>query len=384
MPAKYVPITGQVLTWAMDDAGLDSEELADGVGASVDEVLNWRKDLQSPTTGQFHRLAKALGRPESFFFLPEPPSRQATVASFRRRPGATPESGNLTAETAEGLRIAERVQRTVAWIAERSELPAASVPPAGYADDPEQVAAVLREWLDWSVQEQTRDGATESSVSREIRARLQERGIIVLNLTLDENVVRGLSLPHDQVPVIAVNTRDPQRARIFSYFHELAHLALRENYLCFTKSHDGIEAWCNRVAAAALLPRAHFRKTVWERHRDRLVSEISEVSALRSTYKVSMRALAVRLEELQLGIQGLYEKVNRQTERKSKGGTYDPDRVRIKPRVRLETYGRGYINSLTDAEDAGVLPRFQVLRLLRVSEGELHQMREMAATGAEG
>lgn len=75
--------------------------------------------------------------------------------------------------------------------------------------------------------------------------------------------MRGLSVFHDICPLVAINNKDFERAKVFSMFHELAHLVRRSSSLCtidFDERNDDEEKICDRIAAATLLPDASFRE----------------------------------------------------------------------------------------------------------------------------
>jgi Zn-dependent peptidase ImmA (M78 family) len=382
MAARPVPLTGGVLEWAMKDVGVSSAELAAAVGVPEAAIQAWTTEDDRPTTTQFRRLVKRLHRPESFFFLPEPPNTEPVSVAYRTHVGEG--DGQPGAESVEALRLAERVQRITAWVRARTHIDARDVPQLAESQNPELAARILRRWLGWQLTDQV-SPVTESNAARAMRQRLQDFGLLVLHLSLDEDAVRGFSLPHAGTPVIVVNTKDSYRARLFLYVHELAHLSIQDESVCLTRQNKGTERWCNRVAASVLLPAEEFRQYVQRRFGSRLVSTTAEVGSLSNYFNVSLRAIAIRLIDLDLSVASLYETVDREAfHGKRKGGRYNPDRVQTKPRVRLQQYGRGYVNMLTDAEEAGVLARPQVLELLRLSTSELTSIREMSASGVEG
>ena len=79
--------------------------------------------------------------------------------------------------------------------------------------------------------------------------------------------MRGISICYDPCPIIAVNNRDFERAKVFSLFHELAHLVRRSSSLCkidFDEKNDEEEKICDRIAVATLLPQTPFLKTATE------------------------------------------------------------------------------------------------------------------------
>lgn len=78
-------------------------------------------------------------------------------------------------------------------------------------------------------------------------------------LPIEGDSLRGFSLHHDHVPLIFVNwaVRHPA-ARSFTLLHELAHLLRGVDKACDKhdlQSRTSEEAWCNRFAAAFLMPK---------------------------------------------------------------------------------------------------------------------------------
>jgi Zn-dependent peptidase ImmA (M78 family) len=381
--ARSMPITGRVLEWALGDRDLSMSEAADRLEISKLLLQEWIDEDASPNKGQFNALVKLLGCTPSFLFLPEPPeeSREHEI-QFRRHPDAPKE---IPSETASAMQTAQTVLRISYWLAERSDekdLDRVPVPRARRNENPEDVAARLRTWLDWAPDEQSGPDATDSSAAKAMRAALQRRGIVVLHLTMDEGVTRGFSLHEDGVSLIAVNTRDHVRARLFSYAHELTHLALRDDSVCLTKNDRGTEGFCNRVAAALLMPAQSFRAFVKRRTNGR-VDTPDNVVSVRNFFKVSLQAAAIRAETLGLAADNLQELIAFEVEPKGRG-TYIPGNERTRPRVRVDQYGSGFVTSLLDAEDSGRLQRSQVLDLLRLSDRELESARSLAVSGASG
>ena len=42
--------------------------------------------------------------------------------------------------------------------------------------------------------------------------------------------MRGISMYYDTFPIIAINNKDFERAKVFSLFHEVAHLVRRSHH----------------------------------------------------------------------------------------------------------------------------------------------------------
>ena len=73
--------------------------------------------------------------------------------------------------------------------------------------------------------------------------------------------MRGLSIYMENLPIIAINSKDFDKAKTFSLFHELAHIIRRSSSLCLieeeTSNDEEIE--CDKLAAEILMPFDLFR-----------------------------------------------------------------------------------------------------------------------------
>lgn len=179
-------------------------------------------------------------------------------------------------------------------------------------DDPERVAARVREVVGVSLGQQSRwnDPAKAFKAWREA---IENAGVLVTLLggahhgvPLDE--VRGFAIAERPLPVVVVNGADRTNARIFTLMHELGHVVLGQSAIEneiepgaeMPAPELAIEVFCNRFAAAVLMPR------------DALLAEgiltskpgvrrdwaDAELAALAQRYCVSREALLVRLANL--------------------------------------------------------------------------------------
>ena len=91
-------------------------------------------------------------------------------------------------------------------------------------------------------------------VVKTVRARLEDRGVLALQLSIGEDGCRGFSFHDDLKPLIAVNTAYTAPARLFSYLHEVGHLMRQSDAICIGYAQTAAERWCERFAASFLLP----------------------------------------------------------------------------------------------------------------------------------
>src|SRR5215203_3853655 len=116
MPAKLVPITPEVLAWAIAEAGLTAHEVADRTDVEPGELESWLRNEAKPGTGALDKVAKLLGRSRSFFLRPRPPQGQTAQVSLRVPYGERGER-ELTPEERVHVRMALRRQRIAKFAA---------------------------------------------------------------------------------------------------------------------------------------------------------------------------------------------------------------------------------------------------------------------------
>ena len=112
--------------------------------------------------------------------------------------------------------------------------------------------------------------------------------------------IRGFSLSERLFPVVVVTIKDAVVGRIFTMLHEATHLMLREGGLCdlieeTSRAQERIEAFCNHVAGATLMPRAWVLEAdVVLQHKGTQWAD-EEIALLANAYRASREAVVRRL-----------------------------------------------------------------------------------------
>ena len=210
---------------------------------------------------------------------------------------------------------------------------------AGAKDDVEQVAKHLRDAIGVSTAEQS-SWRVDSEAFKQWRSLLERAGILTLQATdLRLKEARGFSISMKPLPVVVVNIKDAPRGRIFTLLHETTHVMLNEGGICDLHDADA-EAFCNRVAGAALFPREALLGTSIVRQHKRGDStwtdfELQEISR---EFGGSREAALVRLLGLGLTTQSFYDRMRdkflkqyaqQQKEREKAGGFAPPHVIAI-------------------------------------------------------
>ena len=247
-------VNPSMLVWARESARMDIETAAKKANVKPERLALWERGDARPTIIQLRKFGRIYKRPIAVFYLPEPPTGYQPMRDFRRLrgDGAANESPELAFEIRQANARREiALELSAALGEEPAEFPLA----ATMSDDAEILSAKIRAFLGIGIDAQTKWKPGYDSFNA-WRAAFENAGMLVFQASgvpLEE--MRGFSISDMPLPVIVVNNKDAPNSRVFTLFHELAHILLREGGICDLYDDAGIEVFCNRVAGATLIPR---------------------------------------------------------------------------------------------------------------------------------
>jgi len=251
-----------MLQWAREEAGYTQEEAAHLMDVSTAKLRAWEMPgAIQPTLRQAERLAKICDFAFSIFSLPAPPQLPALATEYRRLPGVRP-----GAEAPELRRVVKRLvyRRRVALhlYAELGDDPPEFSFRPTLSEDAETVGQGLRQALSVSLSEQF-GWSSEFVAYRTWRAGVEGMGILVSQFP-GKGVpdVRGTSIVHFPLPVVALNSKELPLSKPFTLLHEVVHLGLvasDEEKPALDERRDEpswleVERFCEAAAGAALMP----------------------------------------------------------------------------------------------------------------------------------
>jgi len=224
----------------------------------------------NPTLKQLEDFARYTYAAVGFFFGSEPPELTLPIPDYRTMDGARP--GDPSPDLLDTVYLCQQRQDWYVTYARSVGAEALSfVGALSVQDDIVQAAEAIRQLLglDLPVRRQL---ATWEEALRQFIQLADDAGILVMvsgvvgsnNMrTLDTEEFRGFALSDPIAPLVFVNGADTKSAQMFTLAHELAHLWLGQSALSDSTvakvSNDGIEKWCNRVAAEVLIPLEQFK-----------------------------------------------------------------------------------------------------------------------------
>ena len=264
---ERVQIRPEMLRWARERSGIQDDVFL----KRFPQYDSWEQGTKQPTFNQLQRFAQGTYTPLGFLFLSEPPDESIPIPDLRLGPDGDP--GRPSAHLLETI---YRIQQRQDWFRshavstqEDSISFVGSISPS--ADIP-TIASQMREVIHFDVT----DRSTASSWSHALtifRSRVEESGVLMMangvvgnntHRKLDRKEFKGFALADRYAPVIFVNSSDYKAAQIFTIAHELAHLWIGESGVsdadARTIVHEGVEGWCNRVAAEFLVPAQDLRR----------------------------------------------------------------------------------------------------------------------------
>ncbi|MGH9875103.1 MAG: ImmA/IrrE family metallo-endopeptidase [Pyrinomonadaceae bacterium] len=376
-----VPASKDVLKWARETRGLTVSEAATLLGVGEQTLTNIEAGREHPTSTIFDKMITVYKQTESILLLEQHPTTASLPSDYRTSGGRRPK---LSPETRLAIREAQELQGYLSELVEddpqlitRIKLPSAST-----NDDPEATAATTRDLLGvpLHVQLTWRPGNESFNNWRE---HLQQKGLVILLKKMPWKDCRGFSLWDGALlPTIVVNPEDVAAARIFTLFHECAHLILRSTGICTLAPTNAIEQWCNRFAGAFLLPTKDFTEHVktYPTAGPNYDWPMAQLSRLAAYYRVSRSVMAFRLQHLGFAISNYYDK------HKSELSNFDqrpipskPPKIVRKPgwkeRQTLREVGSAAASVIVTAWQEQIADATEAADILNLSLDELHGLQ---------
>lgn len=254
-------VNPHMLVWARESARLDIATVAAKAGTAIERIQEWESGMKVPTLSQLRTLCTIYKRSMGVFFLREIPRTGAPRPVDYRRFELSMQH-LVSPQLAAGLREAETKREAAIDIFKELEedppLFDLHIPP----DTPPEITA-QRIAARLGVTMATRRGWSDDYAALSgWRSAIEKLGVIVIQLsgiTLQE--MRGAAISMSPLPIILLNSSDSPLGRLFSMLHELAHLVRSESALCDeiedaprAESSQIVEAYCNHVAGALLVP----------------------------------------------------------------------------------------------------------------------------------
>lgn len=363
-----VPITPSVLKWAIEESGYTLPEVSAGIDGGERAVTAWLSGDAKPSLTELRRIARRLHRQLATFLLPTRPKASAMSVRFRHPLGGHERA--LNAVERRYVRRALRLQDAHAWLLRELGHEKPQIPDESVVGNPSAAAARCRSRLGVPVSEQA-NWRSASVAFDAWREAVERQGVIVVLFPMGGESCRGFSLWNDVAPLVAVNTAWRDEARIFTLFHELGHLLTRTSSVCEISAastgdaQEPAERWCETFAASVVIPADVLQACP-------SVSDIKGLSRLANQYKVSLRAMAIRLIGAGKATWALYRTIPGGADNKREGGGGGTGRNRRE--IREDEFGHRGTSVFVEAVQREVITESQALDYLDIPVSEFDRL----------
>jgi len=256
--ASTVDIRPEVLTWAVNRAGLDVQSME----IEYPRFKDWMSQTKKPTFRQLQDFASKVKVPFGYLFLEELPVETIPIPHFKTGVGSVDELSLNVVDTIKTL------QRRQSWLVDykkdEGQSPLSFV---GSCSDIKDVASIVSRMqsdlglsLDWKSKQTNWKVLFKTLVQQ-----AESIGIYVnINSIVDNNShrsiplseCRGFVLVDEYAPFIFINNADAKETQLFTLLHELAHIWIGQSagfdLAELLPADDPVELLCEEVAGQFL------------------------------------------------------------------------------------------------------------------------------------
>jgi Zn-dependent peptidase ImmA (M78 family)/transcriptional regulator with XRE-family HTH domain len=285
-----ININPLVLRWAREEAGFDLAEIANKVNIDSDRYKLWEKEGKNIPLGKLKTIATAFKRQLAVFLLPDVPAKINKPQDFRN---LSPADNKLSKKVLDVIRDVTYFRETAL------ELQGESYWKSRYEwldnvkngiKDGESYNKHLRELLDVSIEDQL-SWKNENIAYKNWRHAIERKlGIFVFQFSMPMDEVHGFCFTDSLPYAIVTNSNHSSAGRIFTIFHELAHILSHQSGMCLHEKateKQKVEWECNTFAGKFLAPSNLIEKT----------DDLNDIKSYASRLNVSREVYLRRLKE---------------------------------------------------------------------------------------
>lgn len=253
---QTIIVSASVLKWARRTLfGGKIEEAASKLKVTTQELKEWETNNPTITLTLLKRLSKVYKRHVSVLLLSTPPISQQPP-KFRKLLDF--ENATFDKATFLAIRQAQEIQNRTIYLLENKQNQFIKELQK-YSKQSQVLASKVISFL--GIAGNNRFKSKNSKEQLTIWKRLLEaKGVLVLEINFPISDSRAFVLYNEIAPIIVLNSKDADNARIFSLFHELGHLVLGQTDFddelnLNLKETYRDEIFCNIFAASLLVPK---------------------------------------------------------------------------------------------------------------------------------
>ena len=362
MSGESIPITPQVVKWAVERIGYTPE----GLENQFPGISDWVTDscTSFPTYAKLEQLADKLKVPIAVFFFPGPPDIPSIQATFKTIPETAfkefPPRIHLLLRKAEALRLSlselnddenpapKKIFRDLTLDTDTSVV---------------EMVTQVRDYLDIPINAQIQWRNSDTAF-KNWRGIFEDNGIYVFKDAFRDDSCAGFCLYDQSFPVIYVNDSTKSK-EIFTLFYQLGHILFQSSGI--DKDVDSpqhvpvapsnqVERQCNEFASEFLLPKRMLDIEL----RDKAPNEDAAIT-IATRYKLSREVVLRRFFEQGLISRQIHQTITEtwrleQSPRRATSSTQHQDQIRyLGPRYINLAFQKYYQDKISECELADYL-----------------------------
>jgi Zn-dependent peptidase ImmA (M78 family) len=274
-----IRVNPKLLQWARREAGYSIDEIAARLNVDLERYRVWEETGIDIPWSKLKEISKHFKRQIAVFFLPEFPPDTKRPSDFRNR---TLAGSELSKKALLAIRRAQKCLtissqlfgqeywfKRYQWMSEVTE--------------PNQ----LRAKLQISIGDQQAFKFHSEAFKAWRNAIESQLGIFVFQFSMPFEELQAFCLSETPPFAIVVNSKHTYTGRIFSLFHETAHILMKQSGICYPDSLDDnqtVEFVCNDFAGRILIPDAEVPT----------VSSLDDLTLYANKFKVSQEVVLRR------------------------------------------------------------------------------------------
>ncbi|MBL0128422.1 MAG: ImmA/IrrE family metallo-endopeptidase [Flavobacteriales bacterium] len=377
-----ISVAAHVLRYARTSLGLTVEEAMTQLDIAQHELEDLETGTQQPKISQLRSMAKVYKRSLTFLLLADVPQEKPVPRDLRTVDSK--KLGHFKPKTILAVRKARALAESQIDLLRAMDMAVPKFNMRGSLnEDAAERGKAIREVLE--LHHLRAEGITAKQALEHTIEAVTGLGVLVFQLTLTQDGLRGFSILDEEIPVIVMKRgSETVTARLFTLFHELGHVMLGDGGMCdlHETNSQTVEKWCNTFAAEALLPSSEVRQhEVVRKHlADALGMEWSkqELALIAKDYHVSLEVVLRRLLTERLTSKKFYEENHEKWKDKAfgrakKGQTRDTVASKIQER------GRPFVRLIFSAIDRERIGPLQASQLLDVPMDRFAHARQLVA-----
>ena len=288
MTAIKVKANPQNLKWAREESGFSIHDIADHLKISEETLKEWEQSGEDIHFAKLEKLAKKYKRQVAVFFLEKTPKKTKKPNDFRN---LNTDVGGLHEETLLAIRRTSRYLEVYRDTQEREVIEEQYKWLSELQQNKQSQPKYLREILEITNDSQK---LRKNQSFAFWRKRIEEKlSIFIFQFAIGENELDGFSYIDDGKPYgITINKEISENRKVFTLFHEIAHIIDGQAGLCLTtelgSTGFNIESKCNTFAAQFLMPVELMKSP----------NDFDELSSFADYLGVSREAYLIRAKEL--------------------------------------------------------------------------------------